>query len=116
MIAALFAMALAPVWQPVEISVYARSYHRKKTASGSIYDHYTGLTAARSESDPGVPFGSRWIIRYGGRSVTVTITDTGPYRPKGKARWFDLSGAAWKALTNNAKPTRIYTATARRVQ
>ena len=41
------------------------------------------------------PLGSRVTLRHGSRSVTVTITDRGPYRSVAD---YDLSPAAGRAL------------------
>lgn len=92
-----------------EISVYATRYHGRRTASGARYDHYRGLTAATSMRGrkPLLPFGSRWEVEHKGRRIVVTITDTGSYKPRRARYWLDLSGEAWRQLTNGAKPSRF---------
>lgn len=97
-------------WRPVEISVYSAKYHGRGTASGQPYDHYKGLTAATARAQgsrrPALPFGSKWEVRYLGRTVQVTVTDTGSWKPKRADYWLDLSGAAWAQLTHSL-PSRI---------
>jgi len=75
------------------------------------------MTAATSRSGrrPVLPFGSVWEVSYRGRTVTVTVTDTGSYRPKRAGYWLDLSGAAWAQLTGGASPSRVI-ATMKRVR
>lgn len=101
----------------VEVSVYHPKYHGRRTASGARYDHHRGMTAATSRSGrrPVLPFGSVWEVSYRGRTVTVTVTDTGSYRPKRAGYWLDLSGAAWAQLTGGASPSRVI-ATMKRVR
>jgi rare lipoprotein A len=68
-------------------------YHGKRTASGAIFNTYA-LTAAMRVP---VPFGSIKTVtnRNNGRSVTVEITDRGPFV---KGRCIDLSRAAANAI------------------
>ena len=98
-------------WRPVEITVYDARYDGHGTASGTVYRHKTCRTAATTSrgayNRPQAPFGSVWEVRYKGRTVRVTITDTGSRRPRGAAIWLDLSGRAWRELTSGAKPTRF---------
>jgi len=73
-------------------SWYGRRFHGRPTASGSLFD-MAALTAAH----PSLPFGSRVRVTNlaNGRSVTVTITDRGPYV---EPRVIDLSRAAAEQL------------------
>lgn len=61
-----------------------------KTASGTIYDR-GAMTAAHQS----LPFGTRVRVIYGQRTVTVTITDRGPYVHN---RFIDLTPAAFSQL------------------
>lgn len=73
-------------------SFYAKRFHGRKTASGSLYDR-DGLTAAHRS----LAFGM--IVRVtntaNGRVVKVEINDRGP---RSKKRVIDLSRAAARAL------------------
>lgn len=88
-----------------EITTYGLAYRptkrrpRPRTASGAVYD-YRKHTAAvnRIGRAPALPFGTRVRITYRGRSVTVTIIDTGGHKPRGASIWFDLSCAAMADL------------------
>lgn len=75
-----------------QASWYGREFARRRTASGERFDPH-GLTGAHRT----LPFGSRVLVTNlrNGRSVTVTITDRGPYR---KRREIDLSLGAARAL------------------
>ncbi|OGF21218.1 MAG: hypothetical protein A2V63_05745 [Candidatus Eisenbacteria bacterium RBG_19FT_COMBO_70_11] len=57
-------------------SFYAHDYHRRRTASGAVYDE-NALTAAH----PSLAFGARVRVTNtgNGRSVVVTINDRGPF-------------------------------------
>jgi rare lipoprotein A len=57
-------------------SYYGRGFHGRRTASGAPFDK-TGLTAAHRT----LPFGTRLRLTYPRTSVSVTveITDRGPY-------------------------------------
>lgn len=74
-------------------SYYGDSFAGRSTASGATYEP-EGFTAAHRN----LPFGS--VLRVtrsdGGRSVYVTVTDRGPYGPRG--RILDLSRAAAERL------------------
>ncbi len=68
-------------------SWYGLGFQGEPTASGEPYDAY-GYTAAHKK----LPLGTELVVRYGGRSVRVTVNDRGPYVP---GRKLDLSmGAA----------------------
>lgn len=73
-------------------SWYGRRFHGRRTASGSPFD-MAALTAAHLS----LPFGSRVRVTNlaNGRTVTVTITDRGPYV---EPRVIDLSRAAAERL------------------
>lgn len=113
-------LVLESQWRPVEISVYSARYHGHRTASGERYDHKAGYTAATTWGPPGnrarwaLPKGSVWEVEYKGRRVTVRVNDCGSHRPNKAPAWLDLSGAAWKDLTNGA-PSR-HVARMRRVK
>lgn len=69
-----------------------KRWHGRLTASGQIFDQYK-LTAAHKR----LPFGTLVRVKNlrNGRTVTVRITDRGPY---GKGRIIDLSRAGAKRL------------------
>jgi len=73
-------------------SYYARSLQGRRTASGTRYDGRAMTCAHRTH-----PFGT--VLRVtdveSGRSVTVKVTDRGPFAP---GRVVDLSWAAARAL------------------
>jgi rare lipoprotein A len=75
---------------PMVATYYANKYAGKPTASGQPYDPYS-LTAAH----PSLPFGTKLLVSYGGKSVIVTINDRLPYE---SASDLDLSWAAAQAL------------------
>lgn len=56
--------------EPVLASYYGEGYAGKPTASGEPYDP-KGYTAAH----PHLPFGTRLLVSYDGRSVIVTVND-----------------------------------------
>lgn len=68
-------------------------YHGKRTASGEIYDH-NQLTAAHKT----LKFGTKLCVtnNANGKTVTVRITDRGPFA--GKERVLDLSKAAFQTI------------------
>ncbi len=71
-------------------SWYGPGFEGLPTASGEPYDPY-GYTAAHKT----MPLGTDLMIRYGGRSVQVTVNDRGPYVG---ARELDLSQGAAEYL------------------
>ncbi|EER60143.1 rare lipoprotein A [Acidovorax delafieldii 2AN] len=73
-------------------SWYGAQFHRRRTASGELFD-MRALTAAH----PTLPFGSRVCVRSQatGRTVIVRINDRGPHAPN---RVIDLSRGAAEAL------------------
>lgn len=107
-------------WFKAEVSVYSEYYDGRKTASGRVYRHFSGQTAAcktvRSgrRTRPSLPFFSTYELEYKGRRVVVTITDTGGYKPRKASEWFDLNGVAWDKLSGGAAPSR-FVARARRL-
>lgn len=99
-------------WLKAEISTYGLKYRtpRSRTASGTRYNYkeFTAATAIRNRK-PVLPFGSQWEISYKGRSVIVTVTDTGSYRPSRAPYWLDLSCAAMaKLLGKPLNPQKAY--------
>lgn len=73
-------------------SWYGGKFHRRRTASGELFD-MRALTAAH----PTLPFGSLVCVRstVNGRAVVVRINDRGPHTGK---RIIDLSRAAAEEL------------------
>jgi rare lipoprotein A len=73
-------------------SWYGGKFHRRRTASGELFD-MRALTAAH----PTLPFGSLVCVRstVNGRTVVVRINDRGPHTGK---RVIDLSRAAAEEL------------------
>ena len=73
-------------------SWYGGKFHRRRTASGELFD-MRALTAAH----PTLPFGSLVCVRstVNGRSVVVRINDRGPHTGN---RVIDLSRAAAEEL------------------
>ena len=71
-------------------SWYGPGLEGSLTASGEVFDP-SGFTAAHKT----LPFGTRLTVRYGGRSVQVTVNDRGPYSG---GRDLDLSQRAAEAL------------------
>jgi rare lipoprotein A len=76
--------------EPIVATYYANKYAGKPTASGQLYDPY-GFTAAH----PSLPFGTKLLVSYGGKSVIVTINDRIPYESDSD---LDLSWAAARAI------------------
>jgi rare lipoprotein A len=68
-------------------------YNGRRTASGALLDTRHALTAAHRT----LPFGSRVIVTHlgNGRSVSVVITDRGPFI---RGRCIDLTRAAANAI------------------
>ena len=71
-------------------SWYGPGLEGSLTASGEAFDP-SGFTAAHKT----LPFGTQLTVRYGGRSVRVTVNDRGPYSG---GRDLDLSRAAAEYL------------------
>jgi len=71
-------------------SWYGEAFRGRTTACGEPFDP-EGLTAAHRE----LPCGTRLLVQHGGRGVTVTITDRGPFV---EGRFLDLSRAAFARL------------------
>jgi len=92
LLAGLLVMAVQVVAQaePIVATYYANKYAGKPTASGQLYDPY-GFTAAH----PSLPFGTKVLVSYGGKSVIVTINDRMPYESDSD---LDLSWAAAQAI------------------
>jgi rare lipoprotein A len=92
LLAGLLVMVVQVVAQaePIVATSYANKYAGKPTASGQLYDPY-GFTAAH----PSLPFGTKLLVSYGGKSVIVTINDRIPYESDSD---LDLSWAAARAI------------------
>lgn len=71
-------------------SWYGERFRGRTTACGQTYDP-DALTAAHRE----LPCGTRLRVEHGGRGVTVTVTDRGPFV---EGRFLDLSRAAFARL------------------
>ncbi|SNZ11352.1 rare lipoprotein A [Persephonella hydrogeniphila] len=73
-------------------SYYGKKYHRRKTASGEIYNMYDYTAAHRF-----LPFGSIIVVKNlkNGKKVKVRINDRGPFV---RGRVLDLSYVAAKKL------------------
>jgi rare lipoprotein A len=96
-IAALLAplATMAPASRAADIGIasfYGREHVGKKTASGKRFD-LNAMTAAHRT----LPFGTRIVVTNlkNGRSVTVEISDRGPFR---RGRIVDVSYAAAEQL------------------
>jgi len=79
----------------------ATTAHASETCRASWYGYESGrVTASGARFDPRqltaahrtLPFGTRLLVTYRGRSVVVTVTDRGPARWTG--RCLDLSQGA----------------------
>jgi rare lipoprotein A len=92
LLAGLLVMGVQVVAQaePTVATYYANKYAGKPTASGQPYDPY-GFTAAH----PSLPFGTKLLVSYGGKSVIVTVNDRIPYESDSD---LDLSWAAARAI------------------
>jgi rare lipoprotein A len=71
-------------------SWYGPGFEGLPTASGEPYDPY-GYTVAHKT----MPLGTDLVVKYGGRSVQVTVNDRGPYVG---SRELDLSQGAAEAI------------------
>jgi rare lipoprotein A len=76
--------------EPMVATYYANKYVGKPTASGQPYDP-NGFTAAH----PSLQFGTKLLVGYGGKNVTVTVNDRLPYSSDSD---LDLSWAAARAI------------------
>lgn len=73
-------------------SYYAKKFHKRKTASGRIYNQNEYVCAHRT-----YPFGTKLMVvnKKNNKSVVVIVVDRGPFT---KGRIIDLSYAAAKEL------------------
>lgn len=88
---AMIATMSAPVMacEAMVASWYGPGFHGRTTASGERFNQ-NAMTAAHKT----LPFGTKLLVTYQGKSVTVRVIDRGPYT---KGRTLDLSkGAAQK--------------------
>jgi rare lipoprotein A len=92
LLASSLVMAVQVVAQakPMVATYYANKYAGKPTASGQPYDP-NGFTAAH----PSLQFGTKLLVGYGGKNVTVTVNDRLPYSSDSD---LDLSWAAAQTL------------------
>ena len=92
LLAGLLVMVVQVVAQaePIVATYYANKYAGKPTASGQLYDPY-GFTAAH----PSLPFGTKLLVSFGGKSVIVTVNDRIPSESDSD---LDLSWAAARAI------------------
>lgn len=74
----------------VRASYYAHYFHGRKMANGKPFNMY-GYTVAHKT----LPLGTRVRVSRGGKSIDVTVTDRGPYKP---GRELDLSYQVAKDL------------------
>ncbi len=72
--------------EPVVSSWYGPGFEGSPTASGEVYSPEERTAAHRS-----LPFGTKLLVRYGGRETVVEVNDRGPYVA---GRSLDLSRAA----------------------
>lgn len=75
-------------------SWYGGSHHGRLTASGEVFNQYAMTAAMPSRKY----LGRVYKVTSGGKSVTVTITDTGGFARYG--RLIDLSQGAFAKLAN----------------
>lgn len=75
----------------LKASWYGNAHHGRLTASGAVYDQW-GLSAAHMTA----PFGTRFRVTYGEKSVVVTVNDRGNFAKYGRA--IDLSRGAFRKL------------------
>lgn len=86
-----------------KVSWYGGDFHGKLMANGKIYDK-NGYTAAspliKGTTKPKYPFGTKLRVKNvrNGKSVVVTITDTGGFAKYG--RELDLSKGAFDKIAN----------------
>ena len=73
-------------------SYYAKKFHKRKTASGALFDQHAFTCAHRT-----YPFGTKLVVRnpLNDKEVVVEVNDRGPFK---KGRIIDLSLAAAKEL------------------
>lgn len=75
----------------LKASWYGNEHHGRHTASGAVYDQW-GLSAAHMTA----PFGARFRVTYGEKSVVVVVNDRGDFAKYGRA--IDLSRGAFRKL------------------
>ena len=104
----LFLIAVPILLMPkCEISVYSDYFHGRRTASGTRFSQMDYTCAVNRGNLKRFPFGTRVTLHYKGKQVTVTVTDTGSYKPKKSDQWFDLSKAAMRKLLGENYYTRV---------
>src|SRR6185503_7002487 len=79
-------------WNISEASWYGKPFFGSRTACGQIYTREIIGVAHKS-----LPCGTRVVFRYGGREVTTTVIDRGPYVA---GRVWDLSRGLCLALAH----------------
>lgn len=77
-------------------SWYGEVHHGRTMANGKPFNMYRNTAASNT-----LPLGSVARVSYGGKSIQVTITDTGGFHRYG--RIIDLSKAAFAALADTDK-------------
>jgi hypothetical protein len=75
------AVSLVARAEPAVATYYGEEYVGTPTASGQLYDP-NDYTAAH----PYLPFGTKLLVSYNGRSVIVMVNDRGPLRIRLRAR------------------------------
>ena len=93
--------------QKCEISTYSDYFHGRTTASGKRFSQRGYTCAVSRHMLRKFPFGTKVTLYYKGKSVSVTVTDTGSYKPKKSKYWFDLSKVAMQQLLGKNYYTRV---------
>lgn len=88
--AILLALLLGSVHATEMVASYYGAESGRRTASGERFVP-SGMTAAHRT----LPFGTRLVVTYRGRSVVVRVTDRGPFV---RGRQLDLSVGAARAI------------------
>lgn len=87
----------------VPFTVYHTLFDGRGTANGDTYYH-DGMSVAIPRALREEFMGKDLLIEWHGRQVVVRCNDVTALHI---TRNFDLSGAAWDALTNGMEPTRV---------
>lgn len=80
----------AAAWSRATVSAYSPNDAGPRTATGQPLTWSTNVVAHRS-----LPFGTKVLVRYGGRTVLTEVGDRGPYI---SGREFDLAPGVWRGL------------------
>lgn len=82
--------AQAPEWRSARVSWYGPGFYGRHTASGAVLTQGMMNVAHRS-----LPFGTRIVFEYQGRTCTAVVNDRGPFID---GRLFDLGPGTAQAL------------------